>query len=159
MRLFTRSFSSRLCTLTSLIIRRLKAGKEQLPIITTSTETDELGECTDEKRKDRRKCDKQDEAHNTPNENGTTSLNADVPNFSTALQLRENVEISTTSVAANRPIYPNIPYSPYSSPRTVRRKSPLKESRRVSIDKCGSYQQLNQYKLIDSIGQVSLLKS
>lgn len=137
-------------------VDRLKAGKEQLPIITTSTETDE-SECTDEgKRNDRRKCDKQDEQlASTRNENGSASLNADFPNFGSALQLRENVEINITSVAANRPIYPNIPYSPYSSPRTVRRKSPLKECRRVSIDECGSYQQLNQYKLIDSIGQGS----
>ncbi|XP_065201569.1 calcium/calmodulin-dependent protein kinase kinase 1 [Planococcus citri] len=140
-------------------VNRLKAGKEQLPIITTSTETDD-SECTGEKRKDRRKCDKQDELPppSTHNENGSASAasaNADLPNFSSALQLRENVEINITSVATNRPIYPNIPYSPYSSPRTARRKSPLKECRRVSIDECGSYQQLNQYKLIDSIGQGS----
>uniref|UniRef100_A0A1B6D1P5 calcium/calmodulin-dependent protein kinase n=1 Tax=Clastoptera arizonana TaxID=38151 RepID=A0A1B6D1P5_9HEMI len=54
-----------------------------------------------------------------------------------------------------RPIYPNVPFSPYSSPRSVRRRKPLKESRRVSIDKSGSYLQLNQYSLIDSIGQGS----
>ncbi|XP_014250418.1 calcium/calmodulin-dependent protein kinase kinase 1 [Cimex lectularius] len=56
---------------------------------------------------------------------------------------------------AKRVIYPNVPFSPYSSPRSVRRKPPLKESRRVSIDKTGTYLQLNQYKLMDSIGQGS----
>lgn len=58
-----------------------------------------------------------------------------------------------------RPIYPNYPFSPYgspsSSPRALRKRSPLKESRRVSIDKSGEYIQLNQYRLMDSIGQGS----
>ncbi|XP_021941699.1 serine/threonine-protein kinase STE20-like, partial [Zootermopsis nevadensis] len=58
-----------------------------------------------------------------------------------------------------RPIYPNYPFSPYgspsSSPRSLRKRSPLKESRRVSIDKSGEYIQLNQYRLMDSIGQGS----
>lgn len=45
--------------------------------------------------------------------------------------------------------------SPGSSPRTLRRRQPLRESRRVSIDASGSYLQLNQYKLLDPIGQVS----
>jgi hypothetical protein len=61
-----------------------------------------------------------------------------------------------------RPIYPNYPFSPYgspsSSPRTLRKRSPLKESRRVSIDKSGEYIQLNQYRLMDSIGQVRLAR-
>ncbi|XP_063598075.1 calcium/calmodulin-dependent protein kinase kinase 1-like isoform X1 [Penaeus indicus] len=56
-----------------------------------------------------------------------------------------------------RPIYPNVPFSPYgspcSSPRLRRR--PLKESRRVSIEKNGEYIQLNQYKLKEPIGQGS----
>lgn len=56
-----------------------------------------------------------------------------------------------------RPIYPNVPFSPYgspcSSPRLRRR--PLKESRCVSIEKNGEYEQLNQYKLKEAIGQVS----
>lgn len=58
----------------------------------------------------------------------------------------------------NRPIYPNCPFSPYASPtgspRSNRKRQPLKESRRVSIGKTGMYIQLNQYKLLDSIGQV-----
>ncbi|CAA9995334.1 unnamed protein product [Nesidiocoris tenuis] len=60
----------------------------------------------------------------------------------------------TLSDKTKRVIYPNVPYSPYSSPR-VRRKVPLKESRRVSIDKSGTFLQLNQYRLLDSIGQGS----
>lgn len=59
----------------------------------------------------------------------------------------------------NRPIYPNVPYSPYgspySSPRSGRRRPPLRESRRVSIEQTGSFLQLNQYKLMDQIGQGS----
>lgn len=57
-----------------------------------------------------------------------------------------------------RPIYPNCPFSPYGSPtgspRSNRKRQPLKESRRVSIEKTGMYIQLNQYKLMDAIGQV-----
>lgn len=58
----------------------------------------------------------------------------------------------------NRPIYPNVPYSPYGSPygspRSGRRRAPLRESRRISIERSGSFLQLNQYKLMDQIGQV-----
>lgn len=60
----------------------------------------------------------------------------------------------------NRPIYPNVPYSPYGSPygspRTGRRRAPLRESRRISIEQTGSFLQLNQYKLMDQIGQVRI---
>eukprot|EP00099_Drosophila_melanogaster_P001204 NP_001036634.1 uncharacterized protein Dmel_CG17698, isoform D [Drosophila melanogaster] len=58
-----------------------------------------------------------------------------------------------------RPIYPNVPYSPYStpfsSPRSSRRKPAFRESRRISIDKSGSFLQLNQYRLMEQIGQGS----
>lgn len=64
----------------------------------------------------------------------------------------------TQSFEQNRPIYPNVPYSPYGSPfgspRTGRRRPPLRESRRISIEQTGSFLQLNQYKLMDQIGQV-----
>lgn len=53
----------------------------------------------------------------------------------------------------NRPIFPSLNYSPYGSPRISRK--PARESRRVSIDKNGSFLQLNQYKLMDQIGVVS----
>lgn len=63
----------------------------------------------------------------------------------------------------NRPIYPNVPYSPYGSPygspRSGRRRVPLRESRRISIEQTGSFLQLNQYKLMDQIGQVSVSRS
>lgn len=61
-------------------------------------------------------------------------------------------EINATCQA--RPIFPNLSYSPLSSPRINRK--PAKESRRVSIDKNGSFLQLNQYKLMDQIGVVSI---
>lgn len=61
---------------------------------------------------------------------------------------------------SSRPIYPNVPYSPYGSPygspRSGRRRPPLRESRRISIEQTGSFLQLNQYKLMDQIGQVGL---
>lgn len=44
--------------------------------------------------------------------------------------------------------------SPGSSPRTVRNRL-IRESRRISIDKTGHYLHLNQYRLLDSIGEVS----
>jgi hypothetical protein len=53
----------------------------------------------------------------------------------------------------SRPIFPSLNYSPYGSPRISRK--PARESRRVSIDKNGSFLQLNQYKLMDQIGVVS----
>lgn len=61
------------------------------------------------------------------------------------------------SFEQNRPIYPNVPYSPYGSPfgsPRNRRRGPLRESRRISIEQSGSFLQLNQYKLMDQIGQV-----
>jgi hypothetical protein len=73
------------------------------------------------------------------------------------------VQSRSLVVDPGRPIYPNYPFSPYgspgSSPRTLRKRSPLKESRRVSIDKSGVYIQLNQYRLMESIGQVRQRKN
>lgn len=87
---------------------------------------------------------------------------------------RENIEVDPSVLLhktgaalkpqslESRPIYPNVPYSPYaspySSPRTNRRRPPLRESRRISIEKSGSFLQLNQYKLLDQIGQVRTFK-
>lgn len=72
-----------------------------------------------------------------------------------AAAIAEATSNLSLSPVVKRPIYPDVPYSPYSSPRSVRRRPPLKESRRVSIDKSGSFLQLNQYRLMDSIGQVT----
>jgi hypothetical protein len=76
---------------------------------------------------------------------GTSSLPIAIPK-----QLPSGV-----SLHMKRPIFPNLPYSPLSSPSNVRRR-PLKQSRHVSIEKTGQYIQLNQYLLKDPIGQVSL---
>ena len=82
--------------------------------------------------------------------------------------------------AAARPIYPNLPYSPYSSPNSsprwdtwlsdqshsgsshynsspnsrVRRK-PLKVTKQASTEHRDNYMQLNQYKLMGQVGQGS----
>jgi hypothetical protein len=61
---------------------------------------------------------------------------------------------SGISLHFKRPIFPNLPYSPMSSPSNVRRRCPLKQSRHVSIEKTGQYIQLNQYLLKEPIGQV-----
>lgn len=61
--------------------------------------------------------------------------------------------LDNNSSCQARPIFPNLTYSPYGSPRISRK--PARESRRVSIDKNGSFLQLNQYKLMDQIGVVS----
>lgn len=84
-------------------------------------------------------------------------------NINAKLRSTSNVNhrlfLQSKSLAVDtRPIYPNCPFSPYgsptNSPRSNRKRQPLKESRRVSIEKSGMYLQLNQYKLMDSIGQV-----
>lgn len=70
-------------------------------------------------------------------------------------------ESTTTTAALSpslRPICPNLPYSPACSPRIGRRRPPLRECRVSvnvqSLDDPNVHQKLNQYKLIDSIGQV-----
>jgi len=76
---------------------------------------------------------------------------------------------TTTATAATaqapssaRPICPNLPYSPACSPRFARRRPPLRECRvSVNVQSLDDHtaetphQKLNQYKLIDSIGQGS----
>lgn len=66
--------------------------------------------------------------------------------------------LGDASSVSVRPIYPYCPYSPYGSPQGSprNRRRPLRESRRVSIDNKQGALQLNQYKLLDNIGQVSL---
>lgn len=58
-----------------------------------------------------------------------------------------------------RPIFPQLPYSPYASPNSsprVKRK-PLRETTRVNsiTESTGEFVQLNQYKLHESLGQGS----
>ncbi|XP_074097042.1 uncharacterized protein LOC141526134 isoform X2 [Cotesia typhae] len=68
-----------------------------------------------------------------------------------------NQRLGDTGAVGIRPIYPYCPYSPYGSPQgspRIRRR-PLRESRRVSIDNKQGAFQLNQYKLLDNIGQGS----
>lgn len=64
--------------------------------------------------------------------------------------------LGDASCVSVRPIYPYCPYSPYGSPQGSPRnkRRPLRESRRVSIDNKQGALQLNQYKLLDNIGQV-----
>lgn len=100
--------------------------------------------------------------HTNPNEDGsdestesvssTSAINSQSFDSSTTKSMMPKLS-SLDSKQIHRQIFPNVPYSPYGSPRTGRRP-PLRESRRVSIDKNGSFLQLNQYKLMDQIGQV-----
>nr|XP_050857705.1 uncharacterized protein LOC127067147 isoform X2 [Vespula vulgaris] len=65
--------------------------------------------------------------------------------------------LSDVAPVSVRPIYPYCPYSPYGSPQGSprNRRRPLRESRRVSIDNTQGGLQLNQYRLLDNIGQGS----
>lgn len=65
---------------------------------------------------------------------------------------------SSLHLVGGKPIYPNVPYSPYGSPYGSprgRKRQPFRESRRISIEHNETFLQLNQYKLYDKIGQVS----
>lgn len=101
--------------------------------------------------------------HTNPNEDGsdestesvssTSAINSQ--SFDSHATKSMLPKLSSLDRQIHRQIFPNVPYSPYGSPRTGRRP-PLRESRRVSIDKNGSFLQLNQYKLMDQIGQVRI---
>uniref|UniRef100_A0A8D8ST04 calcium/calmodulin-dependent protein kinase n=1 Tax=Cacopsylla melanoneura TaxID=428564 RepID=A0A8D8ST04_9HEMI len=84
----------------------------------------------------------------------TSSTSDSSRNYTNTTTLSDAKKLNTPS-PNERPIFPNVPFSPYCSPRSVRRRAPLKESRRVSVDKSGSYVQLNQYTVMQSIGQGS----
>lgn len=58
---------------------------------------------------------------------------------------------------SRRPIYPNFPFSPFTSPGTspFARRRQFKESQRVSVEKIGDNVQLNQYSLKEPIGRGS----
>ncbi|KAL1501044.1 hypothetical protein ABEB36_006446 [Hypothenemus hampei] len=82
-----------------------------------------------------------------------------VKGFNSSKLFVQSKSLGGSEPSSGRPIFPNCPYSPYSSPvqspRSTRKRQPPRESRRVSIEKSGHYLQLNQYKLLDSIGQGS----
>ncbi|XP_001943247.2 calcium/calmodulin-dependent protein kinase kinase 1 [Acyrthosiphon pisum] len=91
-----------------------------------------------------------------------TAAVADSPSDSQAVTCNKTESVTTAAVAATsspRPICPNLPYSPACSPRFARRRPPLRECRVSvnvqSLDDPNVHQKLNQYKLIDSIGQGS----
>jgi len=65
--------------------------------------------------------------------------------------------LTTTEGICRRPIYPNFPFSPFTSPGTspFARRRKFKESQRVSVEMVGDDVQLNQYRLKDPIGQGS----
>uniref|UniRef100_A0A336LNS4 calcium/calmodulin-dependent protein kinase n=1 Tax=Culicoides sonorensis TaxID=179676 RepID=A0A336LNS4_CULSO len=93
--------------------------------------------------------------------NRFSNINVDVPSIVASdgsLELKGTMP-RLQAGDQSRPIYPSLNYSPYaspySSPRTCRRRAPLRESRRVSIEQNGSFLFLNQYKLMDEIGQGS----
>lgn len=58
---------------------------------------------------------------------------------------------------SRRPIYPNFPFSPFTSPATspFARRRQFKESHRVSVERIGDNVQLNQYQLKEPIGRGS----
>lgn len=60
-----------------------------------------------------------------------------------------------------RPIYPNFPFSPFTSPGTspFAKRRQFKESQRVSVERIGEDVQLNQYRLKEPIGLTTFNKS
>lgn len=106
--------------------------------------------------------------NNVPSQKDQTGDNSRVPTTTTSKRppsglnhkfLLQSKSFQGGTQDHSRPIFPNCPFSPYGSPngspRCSRKRGPLKESRRVSIEKAGMYLQLNQYKLLDAIGQGS----
>jgi len=101
-------------------------------------------------------CDPQQSA-------SATAAVTDSPSDSQAVTCNktESVVAAAAATSSPRPICPNLPYSPACSPRFARRRPPLRECRVSvnvqSLDDPNVHQKLNQYKLIDSIGQVYIL--
>merc|ERR1711899_205894 len=83
-----------------------------------------------------------------------------LPYHQLSISEQKSEEEAQNSCDGARPIYPNLPYSPYGSPGSsprIRRK-PLKETKRVNsiVQSDGEYTQLNQYRLEQqAIGQGS----
>lgn len=84
-----------------------------------------------------------------------------VPTGSTNIPRRRTPPIKMNrglSDLGRRPIYPNFPFSPFTSPGSspyMNRKRQFRESQRVSVEKIGEHVQLNQYRLKESIGRGS----
>ncbi|XP_070572599.1 calcium/calmodulin-dependent protein kinase kinase 1-like isoform X2 [Ptychodera flava] len=88
-------------------------------------------------------------------------------NDSSVLQEDNTLGVSERQInkaMSQRPIFPSLPYSPYTSPSispstspmaSRLRRQPTKESKSVSILDRETYIQLNQYKLKDEIGKGS----
>ncbi|CAD1479659.1 unnamed protein product, partial [Heterotrigona itama] len=87
----------------------------------------------------------------------TSDKTADDPNAREKISSGEAGTSQGSQTVSVRPIYPYCPCSPYGSPQGSprNRRKPLRESRRVSIDNKEGALQLNQYKLLDNIGQGS----
>merc|ERR1711899_536152 len=83
-----------------------------------------------------------------------------LPYHQLSISEQKSEEEAQNSCDGARPIYPNLPYSPYGSPGSsprIRRK-PLRETKRVNsiVQSDGEYTQLNQYRLEQqAIGQGS----
>lgn len=90
---------------------------------------------------------------------GTTATNNSPRDSQGVTCIKTESTITTVVTTCPRPICPNLPYSPACSPRFARRRPPLRECRVSvnvqSLDDPNAHQKLNQYKLIDSIGQGS----
>ncbi|XP_049305975.1 calcium-dependent protein kinase 5 isoform X5 [Bactrocera dorsalis] len=104
------------------------------------------------------KCEKNTTKTNSMNEK--SNINPDMDKSTSAMNVYPtqplNHVTSKLDCLEMHSMYPNVPYvNPYCSPRTNRRRPPLRESRRVSTEQSGSFLQLNQYKLMDQIGQGS----
>uniref|UniRef100_A0A034WWI1 calcium/calmodulin-dependent protein kinase n=1 Tax=Bactrocera dorsalis TaxID=27457 RepID=A0A034WWI1_BACDO len=97
------------------------------------------------------KCEKNTTKTNSMNEK--SNINPDMDKSTSAMNVYPTQPLNHLEMHS---MYPNVPYvNPYCSPRTNRRRPPLRESRRVSTEQSGSFLQLNQYKLMDQIGQGS----
>lgn len=92
---------------------------------------------------------------------GTTATNNSPRDSQGVTCVKTESTVTTVVTTSPRPICPNLPYSPACSPRFARRRPPLRECRVSvnvqSLDDPNAHQKLNQYKLIDSIGQVYII--
>lgn len=99
-------------------------------------------------------------SHNHISEDGNRSQSTETVSERRGTHIARLIQSKSVSLMGEKPIYPNVPFSPYGSPSSSPglKRRPLKECRRVSIETNGDYTQLNQYKLKQAIGQVSQTK-